>query len=57
MSMDLPILNIRLTTVVDLAGMQGRNPPLLALKADDVLAFSSWDDANKFISDMRWHCH
>ena len=34
------------TTVVDLAGMQGRNPPLLALKADDVLAFSSWDDAN-----------
>ena len=35
------------TTVVDLAGLQGRNPPLLALKADDVLAFSSWDDVNK----------
>ena len=34
------------TTVVDLAGIQGRNPPLLALKVDDVLAFSSWDDAN-----------
>ena len=34
------------TTVVDLAGHQGRNPPLIALKSDDVLAFSSWDDAN-----------
>ena len=34
----------RETTLVDLAGHTGRNPPLIALKSDDVLAFSSWDD-------------
>ena len=35
----------RESTLVDLAGHTGRNPPLIALKSDDVLAFSSWDDA------------
>ena len=33
------------STLVDPAGHAGRNPPLIALKSDDVLAFSSWDDA------------
>ena len=32
------------STLVSLAGHAGRNPPLIALKSDDVLAFSSWDD-------------
>ena len=32
------------STLVNLAGHAGRNPPLIALKSDDVLAFSSWDD-------------
>ena len=35
----------RESTLVDLASHTGRNPPLIALKSDDVLAFSSWDDA------------
>ena len=44
--MFMVLLTHKATTIVDLAGHQGRNPPLIALKSDDVLAFSSWDDAN-----------